>query len=116
MASIAALVLLVAFTHKLLFGRGHSTANLCDACSDMEIENKVCQVAELDECRNILLLEWLFLLIECICEVANFIASWSNPCKDIAPTYAKLVDKYSSLLFLTVDVDFLAVSSLYLFS
>ncbi|KAK4277707.1 hypothetical protein QN277_015661 [Acacia crassicarpa] len=40
--------------------------------------------------------------------VANFITSWSNPCKDIAPTYAELADKYSSLLFLTVDADVLA--------
>ncbi|XP_028781421.1 thioredoxin H4-1-like [Neltuma alba] len=40
--------------------------------------------------------------------VANFTASWSNPCKDIAPTYAELADKYSSLLFLTVDADGLA--------
>ncbi|XP_054799642.1 thioredoxin H4-1-like [Prosopis cineraria] len=40
--------------------------------------------------------------------VANFTASWSNPCKDIAPTYSELADKYSSLLFLTVDADGLA--------
>ncbi|KAG8380994.1 hypothetical protein BUALT_Bualt06G0074700 [Buddleja alternifolia] len=38
----------------------------------------------------------------------NFSASWCNPCRQIAPAYSELADKYSSILFLTVDVDELA--------
>ncbi|KAK6233367.1 hypothetical protein QUC31_005773 [Theobroma cacao] len=40
--------------------------------------------------------------------VANFSTPWSGPCRSIAPTYCELADKYSSLMFLTVDVDELA--------
>ncbi|XP_039060034.1 thioredoxin H4-1-like [Hibiscus syriacus] len=40
--------------------------------------------------------------------VANFSAPWSAPCKSIAPVYSELADKYTSLMFLTVDVDALA--------
>ncbi|KAL1349671.1 thioredoxin H9-like [Arachis stenosperma] len=41
--------------------------------------------------------------------VANFVASWSLPCKEIMPSYCHLADTYSSsLLFLTVDADQLA--------
>ncbi|KAM7277142.1 hypothetical protein ACFE04_019008 [Oxalis oulophora] len=40
--------------------------------------------------------------------VANFSASWCNPCRKIAPTYCDLADKYTSLIFITVDVDQLA--------
>ncbi|GMJ14317.1 hypothetical protein HRI_005100900 [Hibiscus trionum] len=40
--------------------------------------------------------------------VANFSAPWSAPCKSIAPAYSELADKYTSLIFLTVDVDALA--------
>ncbi|PIN21292.1 Thioredoxin [Handroanthus impetiginosus] len=40
--------------------------------------------------------------------VVNFSASWCNPCRQIAPAYRELADKYSSILFLTVDVDELA--------
>ncbi|CAI9762309.1 unnamed protein product [Fraxinus pennsylvanica] len=38
----------------------------------------------------------------------NFSTSWSNPCREIAPAYSELADKYPSILFLTVDVDKLA--------
>ncbi|KAK4480657.1 hypothetical protein RD792_013735 [Penstemon davidsonii] len=38
----------------------------------------------------------------------NFSASWCNPCRQIAPAYREIADKYSSILFLTVDVDELA--------
>ncbi|CAA2957563.1 thioredoxin H4-1-like [Olea europaea subsp. europaea] len=38
----------------------------------------------------------------------NFSTSWSNPCREIAPSYSELADKYPSILFLTVDVDKLA--------
>lgn len=41
-------------------------------------------------------------------------ASWSNPCKDIASTYAELADTHTNLVFLTVDVDELAVSIIFL--
>ncbi|XP_027108663.1 thioredoxin H-type-like isoform X1 [Coffea arabica] len=40
--------------------------------------------------------------------VVNFSASWSNPCRSIAPAYNELADKYPFMLFLTVDVDELA--------
>ncbi|KAI3458415.1 hypothetical protein Pfo_015078 [Paulownia fortunei] len=40
--------------------------------------------------------------------VVNFSASWCHPCRQIAPAYRELADKYSSILFLTVDVDELA--------
>lgn len=40
----------------------------------------------------------------------NFSAAWCGPCLQIAPTFSELSDKYTSVLFLTVDVDDLAVS------
>ncbi|KAK9913889.1 hypothetical protein M0R45_037693 [Rubus argutus] len=40
--------------------------------------------------------------------VANFSASWCNPCISIAPAYSELAAKYPSILFLTLDVDDLA--------
>ncbi|CAN4105327.1 unnamed protein product [Withania somnifera] len=40
--------------------------------------------------------------------VVNFSASWCNPCKAAAPGYHELADKYTSMIFLTVDVDDLA--------
>ena len=42
--------------------------------------------------------------------VANFSAPWSGPCRSIAPTYCELANKYPSFMFLTVNVDVLAVS------
>lgn len=41
--------------------------------------------------------------------VVNFSTGWCSPCRTITRTYIELADKYSSLLFLTVDVDSLAV-------
>lgn len=43
--------------------------------------------------------------------VANFSASWCGPCRSIASEYRELADKYPSIIFLTVDVDELAVSN-----
>lgn len=43
--------------------------------------------------------------------VVNFSASWCTPCRQIAPAYRDVADKYPGMLFLTVDVDQLAVSS-----
>lgn len=40
--------------------------------------------------------------------VVNFSASWCNPCRAAAPRYHELADKYTSMIFLTVDVDELA--------
>lgn len=40
--------------------------------------------------------------------VANFSASWCGPCRMLAPAYCELADKYTNVLFLTVDVDVLA--------
>ncbi|XP_050385105.1 thioredoxin H9-like [Argentina anserina] len=40
--------------------------------------------------------------------VANFGASWCNPCISIAPAYAELAANHPSILFLTLDVDDLA--------
>ncbi|XP_057971197.1 thioredoxin H9 [Malania oleifera] len=37
--------------------------------------------------------------------VANFTASWCGPCRMIAPFYRELSEKYTALMFLTVDVD-----------
>ncbi|KAL5706029.1 TRX [Ranunculus cassubicifolius] len=37
--------------------------------------------------------------------VANFSASWCGPCRMIAPLYSELSEKYTSLMFVTVDVD-----------
>ncbi|CAK7340014.1 unnamed protein product [Dovyalis caffra] len=42
--------------------------------------------------------------------VVNFSALWCAPCKTIAEAYCELSDKYPSVMFLTVDVDELAVS------
>ncbi|CAL0304389.1 unnamed protein product [Lupinus luteus] len=40
--------------------------------------------------------------------IANFSATWCGPCKMIAPYYGELSEKYTSLMFLLVDVDELA--------
>ncbi|KAJ8552885.1 hypothetical protein K7X08_020278 [Anisodus acutangulus] len=40
--------------------------------------------------------------------VVNFSASWCNPCRAAAPGYHELANKYTSMIFLTVDVDELA--------
>ncbi|OIW01374.1 hypothetical protein TanjilG_12914 [Lupinus angustifolius] len=40
--------------------------------------------------------------------IANFSATWCGPCKMIAPYYSELSEKYTSLMFLLVDVDELA--------
>ncbi|XP_015948194.1 thioredoxin H-type [Arachis duranensis] len=37
--------------------------------------------------------------------IANFSAAWCGPCKLIAPYYCELSEKYSSMIFLLVDVD-----------
>lgn len=37
--------------------------------------------------------------------IANFSASWCGPCRIIAPYYTELSEKYTSLMFLTIDVD-----------
>lgn len=44
--------------------------------------------------------------------VANFSASWCEPCKSVAPTFKELSVKYPSLVFVTVDVDDLSELSL----
>ncbi|XP_004308996.1 PREDICTED: thioredoxin H9 [Fragaria vesca subsp. vesca] len=55
---------------------------------------------------------WETMLSEAIKEdklvVANFGASWCNPCITIAPVFAEVAAKHPSILFLTVDVDDLA--------
>uniref|UniRef100_A0A7N0UNE2 Thioredoxin domain-containing protein n=1 Tax=Kalanchoe fedtschenkoi TaxID=63787 RepID=A0A7N0UNE2_KALFE len=40
--------------------------------------------------------------------IASFSASWCSPCKEITPEYHDLADKYTNIMFLTVDVDELA--------
>ncbi|MCD9638640.1 hypothetical protein HAX54_022730 [Datura stramonium] len=40
--------------------------------------------------------------------VVNFSASWCKPSRAAAPRYHELADKYTSMIFLTVDVDELA--------
>ena len=37
--------------------------------------------------------------------IANFSAAWCGPCKMIAPYYCELSEKYTSMMFLVVDVD-----------
>ncbi|GMP59831.1 hypothetical protein CsSME_00022949 [Camellia sinensis var. sinensis] len=37
--------------------------------------------------------------------VANFSASWCDPCRVITPFYSELSEKYSVLMFLSIDVD-----------
>ncbi|KAH1045103.1 hypothetical protein GLYMA_09G273200v4 [Glycine max] len=37
--------------------------------------------------------------------IANFSATWCGPCKMIAPYYSELSEKYTSMMFLLVDVD-----------
>ncbi|XAR71854.1 Monodehydroascorbate reductase (NADH) [Bertholletia excelsa] len=37
--------------------------------------------------------------------IANFSTSWSGPCREIAPAYVELANRYSSTTFLTVDID-----------
>ncbi|KAL2899751.1 Thioredoxin H-type [Bienertia sinuspersici] len=37
--------------------------------------------------------------------IANFSAAWCGPCKMIASYYSELSRKYTSLMFLTIDVD-----------
>jgi thiol-disulfide isomerase/thioredoxin len=43
--------------------------------------------------------------------IANFSAVWCGPCKVIAPYYCEMSEKYTSIMFLLVDVDELTVSS-----
>ncbi|KAL6515012.1 hypothetical protein OROGR_020591 [Orobanche gracilis] len=43
--------------------------------------------------------------------IANFSATWCGPCKMIAPYYSELSEKYTSVMFLLVDVDELALTS-----
>lgn len=37
--------------------------------------------------------------------IANFSATWCDPCKSVAPFYVELSEKHSSFMFLTIDVD-----------
>ncbi|KAI3666806.1 hypothetical protein L6452_41843 [Arctium lappa] len=37
--------------------------------------------------------------------IANFSATWCDPCKSVAPFYVELSEKHPSLMFLTIDVD-----------
>ncbi|WJX76893.1 hypothetical protein P8452_60261 [Trifolium repens] len=37
--------------------------------------------------------------------IANFSAVWCGPCKVIAPYYCEMSEKYTSIMFLVVDVD-----------
>lgn len=37
--------------------------------------------------------------------IANFSAVWCGPCKVIAPYYCEMSEKYTSMMFLLVDVD-----------
>ncbi|KAK2414950.1 thioredoxin H9 [Trifolium repens] len=37
--------------------------------------------------------------------LANFSAVWCGPCKVIAPYYCEMSEKYTSIMFLVVDVD-----------
>ncbi|GAU41019.1 hypothetical protein TSUD_178590 [Trifolium subterraneum] len=37
--------------------------------------------------------------------IANFSAVWCGPCKVIAPYYCEMSEKYTSIMFLLVDVD-----------
>ncbi|KAJ9543261.1 hypothetical protein OSB04_022968 [Centaurea solstitialis] len=37
--------------------------------------------------------------------IANFSATWCDPCKSIAPFYVELSVKHPSILFMTIDVD-----------
>ena len=51
----------------------------------------------------------LFLL--CIQQVlVNFSASWCGPCGNVLPLFCSLAKKYTSMMFLVVDVDELYVS------
>lgn len=43
--------------------------------------------------------------------VVNFKASWCLPCKKIAPIYQELASTYTSMIFVTIDVEELAVSN-----
>ncbi|CAE6041859.1 unnamed protein product [Arabidopsis arenosa] len=40
--------------------------------------------------------------------VVNFKASWCLPCKKIAPIYQELASTYTSMIFVTIDVEELA--------
>ncbi|XP_010412977.1 PREDICTED: thioredoxin-like protein CXXS2 [Camelina sativa] len=40
--------------------------------------------------------------------VVNFKASWCLPCKKLAPIYHELASTYTSMIFVTIDVEELA--------
>lgn len=42
--------------------------------------------------------------------LVNFSADWCSPCRDVLPVFRSLAEKYTSIMFLIVDVDELAVS------
>lgn len=42
--------------------------------------------------------------------IVNFCSSWCAPSKSIARTFCDLAEKYSSIVFLSVDIDELGVS------
>nr|TKR97180.1 thioredoxin H9 [Populus alba] len=76
----------------------------------------IIQHIEDNSCRNVHLLTTMEKWNEKISEasrdgkivVVNFSALWCAPCKTTAQAFCELADKYSSVVFLTVDVDELA--------
>ncbi|KAJ6348659.1 hypothetical protein OIU77_006271 [Salix suchowensis] len=99
---------------------GHCWSKVCGCCNNCHGGDEECAVQENYRkefaSRNVHLLTTMEKWNEKISEatrdgkivVVNFSALWCAPCKTIAQAYCELADKYSSVIFLTVDVDELA--------
>uniref|UniRef100_A0A6N2MKY0 Thioredoxin domain-containing protein n=1 Tax=Salix viminalis TaxID=40686 RepID=A0A6N2MKY0_SALVM len=89
----------------------NGTLLVCGCCNNCHGGDEECAVQENYRkefaSRNVHLLttmeKWNEKISEATNVVVNFSALWCAPCKTIAQAYCELADKYSSVIFLTVD-------------